>query len=57
MTAKKPNAAFLRKMARLCRLATGNAWGDTIAQKFSALAADLEEKAARLERNGGNGAA
>ena len=57
MTASKPNAAFLRHMARLCRLATANALGDGVVQKFIALADDLEDKATRLERDGGNGAA
>jgi hypothetical protein len=57
MMASKPSAAFLRRMARLCRQAAGNGWGDAIAQKFTTLAADLEAKAVRIERDGGNGAA
>jgi hypothetical protein len=57
MMASKPSAAFLRRMARLCQRAAGNGWGDAIAQKFTTLAADLEAKAVRIERDGGNGAA
>jgi hypothetical protein len=50
-------AAFLRKTARWCRDAASNVSGDVTSEKFLALAADLDIKAAQIERHGGNGSA
>ena len=57
MAASKPVAAVLRKTARWCRAAAGDARGGAISEKFLALAAQLDTKAAQLERGGGNGTA
>lgn len=59
MAADNPTAALLRKTARSCRAAAdaSTAGDDPIAQKFLALAADLDVKAAQIERGSGNGSA
>ena len=57
MVTSKPSAAAVRRMARLCQVAAKDAGNGGIAQKFTALASDLEAKAAQVERDGGKGTA
>jgi hypothetical protein len=57
MATNAPTVAFLRKTARWCRDTASTVSGDAISEKFLALAAGLDLKAAEIERHGGNGAA